>query len=211
MPLSLRTRTLLRHHLSALRILLVLSVITGLCYPLVITGIAQAAFPSQANGSLLGGNGGATGSRLIGQNFDLPKRDGWPGGPDPKWFQPRPSAAGPSGYDPTSSGASNLGPDNPVLIRMIKERRAAVAAFDGVRPSSVPVDALTASGSGLDPHISRAYANQQIDRVAGVRGLNPATVRKLVAAHTEGHGGGFLGHGDAVNVVELNRDLAGVR
>ncbi|MYZ39385.1 MULTISPECIES: potassium-transporting ATPase subunit KdpC [unclassified Streptomyces] len=208
MPLSLRT--LLRHHLSALRILLVLTVITGICYPLLITGIALAAFPSQANGSLLGGNGGATGSRLIGQSFDLPKRAGRPGGPDPKWFQPRPSAAGPSGYDPTSSGASNLGPNNPVLIRMIKERRAAVAAFDGVPPSSVPADALTASGSGLDPHISRAYANQQVSRVAKVRGLSPATVRKLVADHVEGRGGGFLGHGDVVNVVELNQDLAGV-
>ncbi|WP_066948027.1 potassium-transporting ATPase subunit KdpC [Streptomyces lushanensis] len=208
MPLTLRT--LLLHHLSALRMLLVLTVITGICYPLLITGIAQAAFPSQANGSLIGGNGGATGSRLIGQDFDLPKREGRPGGPDPKWFQPRPSAAGSAGYDPTSSGASNLGPDNPVLIRMIEERRAAVAAFDGVRPSGVPVDALTASGSGLDPHISRAYANQQVNRVARVRGLHPATVRKLVADHVEGRVGGFLGHGDVVNVVELNRDVAGV-
>ncbi|MFF3750182.1 potassium-transporting ATPase subunit KdpC [Streptomyces sp. NPDC002018] len=208
MPLTLPT--LLRHHLSALRMLLVLTVITGVCYPLLITGIAHAAFPAQAAGSLIGGNGGSVGSRLIGQTFDLPGRGGKRGGPDPQWFQPRPSAAGP-GYDPRSSGASNLGPNNPDLVRMIKERRAAVAAFDGVRPSRVPADALTASGSGLDPHISKAYAYQQVNRVAGARGLSPATVRELIVRHVESRGGGFLGQGDAVNVVELNRDVAGLR
>ncbi|MFB7274493.1 potassium-transporting ATPase subunit KdpC [Streptomyces sp. NPDC056244] len=208
MPVSFRT--VLRHHLSALRMLLVFTVITGVCYPLVITGIAQVAFPSEANGSLISDHGEPVGSRLLGQNFDLPKRGGRPGGPDPRWFQPRPSAAGERGYDPTSSGASNLGPNNPVLIRMIKQRRAAVAAFDGVHPSHVPADALTASGSGLDPHISRAYANQQVERVARARGLSPVVVRKLVADRAAGWSGGFLGQGQIVNVLELNQALVGV-
>ncbi|MEU3188167.1 potassium-transporting ATPase subunit KdpC [Streptomyces sp. NPDC006923] len=209
MPLVLRP--VIRRHLSALRMLLVFTVITGARYPLLITGIAQAVFPYQANGSLIEENGAPVASRLIGQNFVLPERAGRGAGrPDPRWFQPRPSAAGPAGYDAAGSGASNLGPNNPVLVRTIRERRAAVAAFDGVPPRSVPVDAVTASGSGLDPDISRAYADQQVNRVARARGLSPAVVRRLVAEHAEGRDIGFLGQ-DGVNVVELNHALSTVR
>ncbi|MFF1416254.1 potassium-transporting ATPase subunit KdpC [Streptomyces sp. NPDC058280] len=209
MPLVLRS--VIRHHLAALRMLLVFTVITGIGYPLLITGIAAAAFPHQANGSLIKDNGRPVASSLIGQDFTLPGRRGRATGPpDPKWFQPRPSAAGTTGYDPTGSAASNLGPNNPVLVKAVKERRAAVAAFDGVRPDSVPVDAVTASGSGLDPDISRAYADEQVNRVARARGLSAATVRGLVADHVTGRDLGFLGQ-DAVNVVELNHDLARLR
>ncbi|MFB8038600.1 potassium-transporting ATPase subunit KdpC [Streptomyces sp. NPDC056004] len=197
----------LRHHLTALRMLLVFTVITGIAYPLLVTGISQAGLSHQANGSLLKTNGTPVASSLIGQNFSLPKRNPQDETetprPDPKWFQPRPSAGG---YDPTASGASNLGPNNTDLIRTVRERRAAVAAFDGVRPESVPVDAVTASGSGLDPAISPAYAYEQVNRVAKARHLAPTKVRKLVARHVQGRVLGFLGQ-ERVNVVELNHDL----
>ncbi|MBB5119324.1 potassium-transporting ATPase subunit C [Streptomyces eurocidicus] len=131
--------------------------------------------------------------------------------PDPKWFQPRPSAAdagkGAGPYDPTYSSASNLGPDNPDLIKTVEERRAAVAAFDGVDPGTVPADALTASGSGLDPHISPAYAYEQAGRVARARHLSPERVRALVSRHVRGRDLGFLGQ-ERVNVVELDHDLS---
>ncbi|MCQ4082175.1 potassium-transporting ATPase subunit KdpC [Streptomyces sp. RB6PN25] len=206
MPSSLNR--VIRHHLAALRMLLVFTVITGIAYPLVVVGIAQAAFPHQANGSLIKDRGRPVASSLIGQNFNLPLNKGQTSPqPDRKWFQPRPSAAGTTGYDPTSSGASNLGPNNPDLVAVIKARRAAVAAFDGVPPSSVPVDAVTASGSGLDPDISPAYAYEQVNRVAKAWGLNRPAVRKLVADHIQGRNLGFLGQ-DRVNVVELNHDLA---
>ena len=136
-----------------------------------------------------------------------PKKGQTTAAPDPKWFQPRPSAAGAGGYDPTSSGASNLGPNDPTLIKTINQRRAAVAAFDHVPPGTVPADALTASGSGLDPDISPAYAYDQVDRVAHARGLSAATVRGLVAAHVQDRTLGFLGE-PRVNVVELNQALA---
>jgi K+-transporting ATPase ATPase C chain len=202
---------LARQHLAALRILLVFTVITGALYPLAVTGIAEAAFPHRANGSLISRNGQVIGSSTIGQNFALPPRRGrTTPPPDPRWFQPRPSAAGPSGYDPTASGASNLGPNDSGLIAMVNRRRAAVAAFDGVPPGSVPVDALTASGSGLDPDISPAYAFEQVPRVARARGLPQAVVHNLVAARVQGRALGFLGQ-KHVNVVNLNHDLSTLR
>lgn len=198
---------MLRQHLAALRMLLVFTVLTGIAYPLVVTGIAQALLPHQANGSLVTTDGKPVASSLIGQNFALPKRN--PEDPteelrpDPKWFQPRPSAGG---YDPLASGASNLGPNNPDLISAVRERRATVAAFDGVSPSSVPVDAVTASGSGLDPAVSPSYAYEQVHRVAKARRLSPTMVKKLVAEHVQGRVLGFLGQ-ENVNIVELNHAL----
>jgi K+-transporting ATPase ATPase C chain len=197
----------MRTHLAALRMLLVFTVITGIAYPLLVTGVAQAAFSGQANGSLVKQNGKTVGSSLIGQNFNIVKNGKDTGKPDPQWFQPRPSAGG---YDPTVSGASNLGPNNTDLIKTIKERKAAVAAFDGVSPDSVPADAVTASGSGLDPAISKAYAYEQVARVAKARGLDTATVNKLVAGNTHSRALGFLGE-EYVNVVELNLALADLR
>lgn len=200
-----------RHHLAALRMLLAFTVITGIAYPLAVTGIAQGLFPHQANGSMIKDSGRPVASALIGQNFDRPPRTGQTTpAPDPKWFQPRPSAAGSTGYDPTSSGASNLGPNNATLTKTIAQRRTAVAAFDGVRPGSVPADAVTASGSGLDPDISPAYAYEQVNRVAKTRGLDLAAVRRLVAAHVSGRQLGFLGQ-ESVNVVQLNHDLAALK
>ncbi|MFE6741688.1 potassium-transporting ATPase subunit KdpC [Streptomyces tubercidicus] len=199
---------LLRQHLAALRMLLVFTVLTGIAYPLVVTGIAQAAFSHQANGSPVTTNGKPVASSLLGHNFALPKKN--PDDPkeelrpDPKWFQPRPSAGG---YDPLASGASNLGPNNPDLITTVKQRRIAVAAFDGVSPASVPADAVTASGSGLDPAVSPAYAYEQVNRVAKTRRLAPAEVEQLVHDHLQGRVLGFLGQ-ENVNVVELNHDLA---
>ncbi|MBM9509092.1 potassium-transporting ATPase subunit KdpC [Actinacidiphila acididurans] len=193
----------IRNHLAALRILLLLTVITGIIYPLAVTGVAQAAFSHKANGSLVKDNGHVVGSSLIGQSFDLMKNGKDTGHPDPKFFQPRFSAGG---YDPTASGASNLGPNNPDLIKSIKDRKAAIAAFDGVNPKDVPADAVTASGSGLDPDISRAYADEQVDRVAKARGLDPAAVAKLVAQNTHSRSLGFLGE-RYVNVVQLNLAL----
>lgn len=199
-----------RRHLSALRMLLVLTVITGVLYPLAVTGVAQAAFHHQAGGSVVTDNGRAVGSSLVGQNFDLPRKNpddpDEAARPDPEYFQPRPSAGS---YDPLASGASNLGPDNPDLVRAIKDRRAAVAAFDGVRPEDVPADALTASGSGLDPDISVAYAYEQVKRVATARGLSQERVHSLVAGHIHGRDLGFLGE-PRVNVLDLNRALDGL-
>jgi K+-transporting ATPase ATPase C chain len=196
--------TLLRQHVAALRMLLVFTVITGIAYPLLVTGVAQVAFSDQANGSLVTKDGKTVGSSRIGQNFDIIKNGKDTGKPDPKWFQPRPSAGG---YDPTVSGASNLGPNNADLVKAIKERKAAVAAFDGVSPNSVPADALTASGSGLDPDISKTYADEQVARVARNRGLDESAVKKLVADNTHSRVLGFLGQ-SYVNVVELNLALA---
>ncbi|MEU0842400.1 potassium-transporting ATPase subunit KdpC [Streptomyces sp. NPDC005962] len=197
-----------RSHLSALRMLLVFTALTGVIYPLAVTGVAQAAFSDQANGSKIERHGKTVGSSLLGQNFNLPKKHpddpNEAPRPDPKWFQPRPSAGG---YDPLASGASNLGPNDKSLVKTVKERRGAVAKFDGVKPEDVPVDAVTASGSGLDPHISKAYAYEQVNRVAKARGLTAATVRHLVADHVQGRVVGFLG-AERVNVVELNAALA---
>ncbi|WP_372404702.1 potassium-transporting ATPase subunit KdpC [Streptomyces luteireticuli] len=202
-------------HLSALRMLLVFTVVTGIAYPLAVTGVGELAFAHQANGSLITDHGRPVASSLLGQNFALPKRN--PDDiseqlrPDPRWFQPRPSAAdagnGAGPYDPTASGASNLGPGDPRLVESVRERRAAVAAFDGVDPATVPADALTASGSGLDPDISPAYAYEQVARVAAAHGLAEQRVRRLVADHVSDRGLGFLGR-QHVNVVELNHDLS---
>ncbi|MFI6686489.1 potassium-transporting ATPase subunit KdpC [Streptomyces sp. NPDC050485] len=197
-----------RQHLSALRILLVMTVVCGLVYPLAVTGVAQASFSHQANGSQVQHNGRVVGSSLLGQNFNLPKKNlddpKEEAQPDPKWFQPRPSAGS---YDPKASGASNLGPNSDDLVKAIEERRKSVAAFDGVRPDQVPVDAVTASASGLDPHISPTYAYEQVARVARARGLSQERVSKLVTDHDQARILGFLGE-ERVNVVELNRDLA---
>jgi K+-transporting ATPase ATPase C chain len=191
----------LRQHLVALRALLVLTVIVGVLYPLAITGVAQAVFHQQANGSMVKLNGTTVGSSLIGQNFTDSK-----GNPLPQYFQPRPSAAGKDGYDPTSTSASNLGPNNPDLVKAINDRRAAIAKFDGVAPSSVPPDAVTASGSGLDPHISPAYAYEQVNRVAAARNLSPSAVQAMVKSHVQGRVLGFLGE-PRVNVLQLNLAL----
>jgi len=204
MIIANRLPTPVRQHLAALRALLVLTVIVGIAYPLAVAAIGQLVFHNQANGSLVERNGQVVGSSLLGQAFVDEK-----GNPFPQWFQPRPSAAADStnssdpGYNPLFSTPSNKGPSNPDLIKAINDRRAAVAAFDGVPPDQVPADALTASASGLDPHISPAYAYEQAARVAAARHLDPAAVRALVADHIQGRTLGFLGQ-PRVNVVELN-------
>jgi potassium-transporting ATPase KdpC subunit len=207
MIITTRLPAPVRQHLAALRALLVFTVIVGIAYPLVITGIAQTVMPGQANGSLVQHAGRPVGSSLIGQPFVDAQ-----GNPLPQWFQPRPSAAAdPSnskdpGYNPGFSAASNFGPSNVDLIKKINDRRAAVAAFDGVAPRDVPPDAVTASASGLDPDISPAYAYEQTNRVATARGLDPAAVRALVTDHIQNRVLGILGE-PRVNVVELNLAL----
>lgn len=181
----------LRQSWAGLRVLLAFTVVLGLGYPLVVTGISQLLFNDQANGSMIERDGEVVGSSLIGQTFD-----------GPEWFHSRPSAAG-DGYDPLASAGSNLGPESEDLLAAVEERRAAVADEDGVDPADVPPDALTASGSGLDPHISPEYAYQQVDRVADERGLEADEVRGLVNDHLEDRILGFLG-GERVNVLELN-------
>ncbi len=185
----------------ALRAMVILTVALGLAYPLAITAVAQVAMPAQADGSVAAAaDGAAVGSTLIGQSFADAD-----GAPLPQWFQPRPSAAG-DGYDAGASSGSNLGPENPDLVAAIAERRAAVAAFEGVAPEEVPVDALTASASGLDPDVSPAYARLQVRRVADARGLAEADVRALVESHVSGRDLGYLGE-PTVNVLELNLAL----
>jgi K+-transporting ATPase ATPase C chain len=185
----------IRQHGAAVRTLLVLTVLLGLAYPLAMTGIAQVGFAGNADGSLVHRGGRTVGSDLIGQSFKG----------DPTYFQSRPSAAG-TGYDPLSTSASNLGPDNVDLVKAVEQRRAAAAKLDGVPPAQVPADALQASGSGLDPQISPAYAREQVARVARERGLSEAMVRTLVSEHTQGRILGFLGE-PRVNVLELNLAL----
>lgn len=188
----------LRTYLAALRMLLLLTVVLGLGYPLAATGLAQVLASGQANGSLVKSHGQVVGSSLLGQNLTDAK-----GNPLAIYFQPRPSEAGKDGYDPTSSGASNLGPNDSDLVKAINDRRAAVAAFDKVPPASVPPDAVTASGSGLDPDISPAYAYEQVNRVAAARHLSVATVHALVAKHVKGRTLGFLGE-PRVDVLDLD-------
>jgi potassium-transporting ATPase KdpC subunit len=213
--MALLTSRALRQYGAALRTLLVLTVIVGLAYPLAMTGLAQVAFGGNADGSLVVRAGKTVGSDLIGQAFTRPVlENGQPkkdadGNPvveaDPAYFQSRPSAAG-DGYDPLSTSASNLGPENEDLIAAVKERRATAAKLDGVDPQQVAPDALLASGSGLDPHISPSYAAEQVARVARERGLDVARVRALVTEHTQGRTLGFLGE-PRVNVLELNLAL----
>ncbi|MFF0729219.1 potassium-transporting ATPase subunit KdpC [Streptomyces sp. NPDC004134] len=185
---------------SALRALLVLTVVTGVIYPLVITGIAQGAFAGKANGSKVAYEGREAGSKLIGQSWNLKGTDE----PDPRWFQPRPSN---SAYDPLATGPSNLGASDATLVKTVKEARQQVASFNDVPVSEVPKDAVTGSGSAIDPHISPAYAEIQVDRVAKENGLGTAQVENLVNTHKEGRDLGFLGN-EKVNVLELNLALS---
>ena len=174
---------------------LVLTVLTGLIYPFAITGLAQLLFPRQANGSLIYKNGKAVGSSLIGQSFD-----------DPKYFWSRLSATSPMPYNAASSSGSNLGPTNPALFKAVQDRVDALRKVDPDNKRPIPVDLATASGSGLDPHISPAAAEYQVARVARVRGVAEPVVRTLVQKHTEGRFLGLLGE-PGVNVLELNLDL----
>jgi potassium-transporting ATPase KdpC subunit len=184
-----------RQLVPALLILIVFTVLTGLIYPLVVTGLAQVAFPNRADGSLIKRDGNVVGSKLIGQNFSAPR-----------YFQPRPSAAG-DGYDGMSSSASNLGPSNPVLISDVRKRVAAYRRINGVPANvAIPADAVTASGSGLDPDISPANARLQARRVARARGLPLGDVLAAIDDHVDGPSLGFLGE-RGVNVLELNLAL----
>ena len=229
---------------AGLRALLVLTVILGICYPLAMTGIAQAVLGDKADGSPVRHDGREVGSRLLGQSFDLVDARGnprlfgadgrevaaheAPGGtttytwldngapltedeaaphrpaPPPARLPPRPS---PRRHDPLTSGASNYGAENPEFVALVQQRREQVAAFNGVPQDRVPADAVLASGSGLDPHISRAYALLQVDRVARERGLDPAAVRRLVDRHVDGRVLGFLGE-PGVHVLELTIAVA---
>ncbi len=176
----------------ALVALALLTVITGVIYPLTVTAIAQAAFPWQANGSLLGRNGQPVGSALIGQPFN-----------DPRYFWGRLSATAPFPYNAGASSGSNLGPTNPALLDQVKARVAALKQADPNNAAPIPADLVTASGSGLDPDISPAAAEYQVRRVARARGLDEAQVRRLVAEATAGPTLGLLGE-SRVNVLELN-------
>jgi potassium-transporting ATPase KdpC subunit len=193
-----------RQHIVGLRVLLLFTVICGIVYPLVMTGIAQVAFHKQADGSLVSSNGRTVGSSLLCQEFVDAK-----GNPLPQYFQPRPSSA----VNPTAkndygcnaeySAASNLGPTNSDLIQAIKQRQKQIEAFDHVKVSQIPPDAVTASGSGLDPGISPQNAAIQVDRIAAARNTSPAAVQALVKQYTEGRPLGFLGE-PQVNVLLLN-------
>jgi len=199
--MSTLSRTSLRTFGVAVRAMLVFTLILGIGYTAVVTAVGQLVFPWQANGSLVTDSSGQTvGSALIGQQFLDTE-----GNPSPRYFQPRPSAAG-AGYDPTASGGSNLGPTNQKLVDAITGRRAAVAAFEGVDPSLVPADAITASGSGLDSDISVAYADLQVARIARERGFSEQVVQQLVTSKIEPRDLGYLGE-SRVNVLELNLAL----
>jgi len=199
-----RLPAIVRQHLAGFRMLLVFTVVCGFIYPLVMLGVSQLAFHNQANGSLVSYNGHVVGSSLLCQEFVDAK-----GNPLPQYFQPRPSDAVVSGEkndygcDPLYSAASNLGPTNPAEIADIKAEQKAISAFDHVPVSSIPADAVTASGSGLDPDISPANAAIQVDRVAAARHLPVAEVRALVAKFTQGRTLGFLGE-PRVDVLTLN-------
>jgi len=196
-----------RQHIAGFRILLVFTVICGFIYPLVILGIGQAAFHNKANGSLVSSNGHVVGSGLLCQEFVDAK-----GNPLPQYFQPRPSDAVVSGdktdygCDPLFSAASNLGPTNPVEIKNIQTEQQEISAFDKVPVSQIPPDAVTASGSGLDPDITPANAYIQVDRVAAARHLPVEEVRNLVTQNITGRTLGFLGE-PTVNVLTLNIKL----
>jgi K+-transporting ATPase ATPase C chain len=179
----------------ALTMLLLLTVLTGLVYPLAVTGLAQMFFPDQANGSLIVRENKVIGSKLIGQYFDKPE-----------YFWSRPSATSPFAYNAAASGGSNLGPTNPLLIEAVKARIVALRAADPGHDLPIPVDLVTASGSGLDPHISPAAALFQVKRVARARNLDETTVYKLVGQHTEERQFGVLGE-RRVNVLQLNLAL----
>lgn len=183
----------------ALLLFVLLSIVTGLLYPLLVTGVAQVAFPAAANGSLIVRDGKVIGSRLIGQPFS-----------DPKHFWSRPSATAPMAYNGGASSGSNLGPLNPALHDAVKARIEALRAADPGNTAPVPVDLVTASASGLDPHISVATAYYQAAHVARARGLQEAAVRELIERHTEGQWLGFIGE-PRVNVLALNLALDAAR
>lgn len=183
-----------RQLLPGLRMTLVLTVLTGLIYPGIVTGLCQLLFPAQANGSLEFKDGRVIGSSLIGQNFTRPE-----------YFQPRPSAAG-NGYDATASTGSNLGPTNQKLIDRVKASADKFRKENPSFPGTIPADLLTASGSGLDPHLSPESADAQVERVAKARGASAQDIRALVAQLTEGRDLGFLGE-PRVNVLRLNEIL----
>jgi K+-transporting ATPase ATPase C chain len=179
----------------ALIFMVVMTILTGVVYPLLITGIAQVVFPHQANGSLIYEGDKLVGSALIGQPFD-----------DPKYFWSRPSATGPVAYNAAASSGSNLGPIEPNLTAAFKTRADALRHADPGNQKPIPVDLITASSSGLDPHITPAAADYQVSRVAKSRGLEEDAVRAFVAKHTELRTLGLLGE-DRVNVLTLNLDL----
>ncbi len=191
------TRTTLRTTGVAVRAMLVLTLLLGVGYTLLVTGVGQLLLPWQANGSPLTGD---RGSALIGQPFTDADGEALP-----QYFQSRPSAAG-DGYDGAGSSGSNLGPTNPDLVAAIGQRRTEIAAREGVDPAQVPADAVTASGSGLDPHISVAYALIQVPRIADARGVPVSEVRALVESRIQGRDLGFLGE-ERINVAELNLAL----
>jgi K+-transporting ATPase ATPase C chain len=199
-----RLPVLVRQHLAAFRALLVFTVICGFIYPFVMLGVSQLAFHKQANGSMVSYNGKVVGSSLLCQEFTDAK-----GNPLPQYFQPRPSDAVVSGdkndfgCDPRYSAASNLGPNNPTQVQLIQQRQKQIAAFDHVSVSQIPPDAVTASGSGLDPDISPQNAAIQVDRVATARHLPVSQVQALVATYTQGRTLGFLGE-PRVDVLNLN-------
>jgi K+-transporting ATPase ATPase C chain len=189
-------RTFVQDFRAAILSMVFFTVLCGLAYPLLMTGFAQVVFPGKANGSIVERNGEPVGSALVGQNFS-----------GPEYFHPRPSAAGADGYDGGASSGSNLGPSSQVLIDRVTESLATIREENNLPSNApIPVDAVTASGSGLDPHISPAYAELQIARVAQERGLSEDVVRGLVKKHTQGSTLLVLGE-SRVNVLELNLDL----
>ena len=199
-----RLPVIVRQHIAGFRMLLVFTVICGSIYPLVMWGIGQVAFHNQANGSLVTYNGKVVGSSLLCQEFVDAK-----GNPLPQYFQPRPSDAIVSGAkndygcDPLYSSASNLGPNNPVLVKNIQMEQQEIAKFDHVKISQIPPDAVTTSGSGLDPDISPQNADIQVNRIAAARHVSPAAIMALVKQYTQGRTLGFLGE-PRVDVLNLN-------
>jgi K+-transporting ATPase ATPase C chain len=182
-----------RNLLTAALMTIVTTVLLGVLYPLAVTGVARLIFPDKANGQLIVRDGVVIGSRIIGQPFA-----------SPGYFRPRPSAAGPAGYDASASGGTNLGPTNRKLIDRVNEATVALSAENGSQP--VPIELVTTSASGLDPHISPRAADFQVARVARERGVSESTIRRIVTEHTEGRQLGFLGE-PRVNVLLLNLAL----
>jgi K+-transporting ATPase ATPase C chain len=199
-----RLPNIVRQHLAAFRAMLAFTIVCGIIYPVVMWGVAQVGFKNQADGSMVSFNGHVVGSSLLCQEFTDAK-----GNPLPQDFQPRPSNADSSsvkndfGCDPGFSGAANLGPNNPTLLQDVNQLKASIAKFDGVSPSQVPPDAVTTSGSGLDPDISPQYAAIQVKRVAATRHLSVSEVQSLVSKNTTGRDIGILGE-PGVNVLQLN-------
>jgi K+-transporting ATPase ATPase C chain len=199
-----RLPSLIRQHLAAFRALLVFTVVCGIIYPVVMWGVAQAGFKNQADGSLVSYNGQVVGSSLLCQEFVNSKGDALP-----QYFQERPSNASSAtvkndyGCDPGFSGAANLGPNNPTLVHDVNQLKQQIATFNHVPESEVPPDAVTSSGSGLDPDISPQYADIQVDRVAAARHLSATEVQSLVNKYTQGRNIGFLGE-PRVDVLSLN-------